>query len=107
MFEKIINLRIFEDENNKLNLSVSDLGLEVLIVPNFTIYADARKGRRPNFVGGASPDEAEKIFNDFLDYAKSNYDDGKIAQGVFRADMQVSLVNDGPITIILDSDKII
>ncbi len=107
MFEKIINLRIFEDENNKLNLSVSDLGLEVLIVPNFTIYADARKGRRPNFVGGASPDEAEKIFNDFLDYAKSSYDASKVAHGIFRADMQVSLVNDGPITIILDSDKII
>ncbi len=107
MFEKIINLRIFEDENNKLNLSASDLDLEVLIVPNFTIYADARKGRRPNFVGGASPDEAEKIFNDFLDFAKNNYNHNKISNGIFRADMQVSLINDGPITIILDSDKII
>lgn len=107
MLEKIINLRIFEDENNKLNLSVNDLNLEILIVPNFTVYADARKGRRPNFVGGAKPDDAEKIFNDFIEYANKNYNSEKVKNGIFRADMQVCLVNDGPITIILDSDKII
>lgn len=105
MIDKIINIRIFEDKNEKLNLSVNDLDLEILIVPNFTIYADARKGRRPNFVGGAKPDIAEKIFNDFLDYSKDSYD--KVYNGIFRADMKVSLINDGPITIILDSDKII
>ncbi|WP_250277705.1 D-aminoacyl-tRNA deacylase [[Clostridium] colinum] len=102
--DKIINLRIFEDNEGKLNLSIKDLGLGLLIVPNFTVYADARKGRRPSFVGGAKPDEAEKIFNDFIAYFKENYD--KVETGVFRADMQVNLINDGPITILLDSDKL-
>lgn len=104
MFDKIINLRIFEDAEEKLNLSIKDLDLEVLIVPNFTVYADARKGRRPSFVGGAKPDDAEKIFNDFILYAKENYE--KVKTGIFRADMQVELINDGPITILLDSDKL-
>lgn len=104
MFDKIINLRIFEDEEEKLNLSVKDLQLELLIVPNFTVYADARKGRRPSFVGGAKPNDAEKIFNDFILYAKENYE--KVKTGIFRADMQVELINDGPITILLDSDKL-
>lgn len=104
MFDKIINIRIFEDSDNKLNLSLKDLEKELLIVPNFTVYADARKGRRPSFVGGAKPDEAEKIFNDFIKYAKENYD--KVKVGIFRADMQVELINDGPITILLDSDKL-
>lgn len=104
MFDKIVNLRIFEDSEDKLNLSVKDLELEILIVPNFTVYADARKGRRPSFVGGAKPDDAEKIFNDFIVYCKQNYE--KIQTGIFRADMQVELINDGPITILLDSDKL-
>lgn len=102
--DKIVNLRIFEDREDKLNLSIKDLDLAVLIVPNFTVYADARKGRRPSFVGGAKPDDAEKIFNDFVTYFKENYE--KVETGVFRADMQVELVNDGPITILLDSDKL-
>lgn len=104
MVDKIINLRIFEDENQKLNLSIKDLGYSLLIVPNFTVYSDARKGRRPNFVGGASPDVAQKIFEDFVNYTKQTYD--KIETGIFRADMQVELINDGPITILLDSDKL-
>lgn len=104
MFDKIANLRIFEDENEKLNLSLLDLNLEIMIVPNFTVYADARKGRRPSFVGGASPEEAEGIFNEFIKYVKENYD--KVETGKFRADMKVELINDGPITILLDSDKL-
>lgn len=104
MFEKIINLRIFEDENEKLNLSLKDLDLQIMIVPNFTIYADARKGRRPSFVGGASPEEAEDIFEKFISYAKANYN--KVEAGKFRADMQIELINNGPITILLDSDKL-
>lgn len=104
MLDKILNLRIFEDENQKLNLSLKELDLELMIVPNFTVYADARKGRRPSFVGGASPEEAEKIFENFIEYAKANYE--KIETGKFRADMQVELINDGPITILLDSDKL-
>ena len=104
MCNKIINLRIFEDSEDKLNLSIKDLGLGLLIVPNFTVYADARKGLRPSFVGGAKPDDAEKIFNDFINYVKNNYE--KVETGIFRADMQVELTNDGPITILLDSDKL-
>ena len=104
MCDKIINIRIFEDSEDKLNLSIKDLDLELLIVPNFTVYADARKGRRPSFVGGAKPDLAEKIFNDFIAYVKENYE--KVETGVFRANMQVELINDGPITILLDSDKL-
>ena len=104
MCNKIINLRIFEDSEDKLNLSIKDLELGVLIVPNFTVYADARKGLRPSFVGGAKPDDAEKIFNDFINYVKNNYE--KVETGIFRADMQVELTNDGPITILLDSDKL-
>lgn len=104
MLDKILNLRIFEDENEKLNLSLKELDLELMIVPNFTVYADARKGRRPSFVCGASPEEAEKIFENFINYAKANYE--KIKTGKFRADMKVELINDGPITILLDSDKL-
>ncbi len=104
MCNKIINLRIFEDSEDRLNLSIKDLELGLLIVPNFTVYADARKGLRPSFVGGAKPDDAEKIFNDFINYVKNNYE--KVETGIFRADMQVELINDGPITILLDSDKL-
>lgn len=104
MCNKIINLRVFEDSEDKLNLSIKDLELGLLIVPNFTVYADARKGLRPSFVGGAKPDDAEKIFNDFIDYVKNNYE--KVETGIFREDMQVELTNDGPITILLDSDKL-
>lgn len=103
MFDKMINLRIFEDENEKMNLSISDLNLGLLIVPNFTIYADARKGRRPDFVKGAKPDKAKEIFERFSVYASENYE--KVKFGVFQADMKVELLNDGPVTIILDSDK--
>lgn len=103
ILDKTINLRIFEDENEKLNLSLADLDLELMIVPNFTIYADSRKGRRPSFTG-ANPLEAEKIFDEFIKYAKENY--GKIKTGKFKADMKVELINDGPVTILLDSDKL-
>lgn len=101
--DKIINLRIFEDEAEKMNLSVKDIGGGILIVPNFTIYADARKGRRPNFVMGAKPDEAEGKFFGFVQTAKAMFEN--VETGIFRADMKVELLNDGPVTILLDSDK--
>ncbi len=101
--DKIINLRIFEDEEQKMNLSVDDIGGGILIVPNFTLYADARKGRRPSFAIGAKPDEAEDKFDDFVKIAKNMYND--VQTGIFRADMKVELLNDGPVTILLDSDK--
>lgn len=104
MFDKISGLRIFCDENDKMNLSVKDINGGILIVPNFTIYADARKGKRPSFVGGATPEEAESIFNDFIEFCKRDYEN--VESGIFRADMQVELLNDGPVTILLDSDKL-
>ena len=94
MFNKITKLRIFEDSEDKMNLSVSDLAL----------YADARKGNRPSFAMGAKPDEARESFNNFVKYAKEHYP--KVESGVFQADMKVELLNDGPITILLDSDKL-
>lgn len=104
MFDKISGLRIFCDENDKMNLSVRDIGGGILIVPNFTLYADARKGKRPSFAGGAAPDDAESIFEDFLSYCRENHNN--VQSGIFRADMKVELINDGPVTILLDSDKI-
>lgn len=101
--DKIINLRIFEDSEGKMNLSVKDLNGGVLIVPNFTIYADARKGRRPSFVMGAKPEEADGLFAEFVETAEEIYEN--IEKGIFRADMKVELLNDGPVTILLDSDK--
>ncbi|MDO4301726.1 MAG: D-aminoacyl-tRNA deacylase [Clostridia bacterium] len=104
MLNKLKNIRIFEDSDDKMNLSIADLGYGLLLVPNFTIYADARKGNRPSFAMGAKPDEAREGFNAFVEYAKRNYD--KVESGVFQADMKVELLNDGPITILLDSDKL-
>ncbi len=104
ILDKSVRLRIFEDEAGKMNLSAEDLGLELLVVPNFTIYADATHGRRPSFAMGADPKEAEVTFNAFIDYARNNF--GKVESGVFKADMKVEMVNDGPITILLDSDKL-
>lgn len=105
MEDKLTNLRIFEDENGKMNLSLRDIRGELLIVPNFTIYSDLKHGRRPSFAGGAKPDDAERMYNDFVNYMKSSYDDVKT--GIFKADMAVSLINDGPITMIMDSDELL
>lgn len=104
MTDKITNLRIFEDYKGKMNLSVRDIDGGILLVPNFTLYSDCRHGRRPDFVGGASPDEAEALFEEFTAYLKAQYK--KVETGIFRADMQVELLNDGPVTIILDSDEL-
>lgn len=104
MFNKLVNIRIFEDEDDKMNLSISDLNYGLLLIPNFTIYADARKGTRPSFAMGAKPDEARRTFNEFVDYAKANYKN--VESGIFQTDMKVELLNDGPVTILLDSDKL-
>ncbi len=102
--DKIVNLRIFEDENGKMNLSVRDIEGGILIVPNFTLYSDCRHGRRPSFVGGADPKEAEAMFSEFTETIRAICP--KTETGIFRADMQLELVNDGPVTIILDSDNL-
>lgn len=98
--DKIINLRIFSDENDKINLSLADVGGSLLIVPQFTLYADCRKGNRPNFIQAAKPDEANRLYEYFTEYCKSK---GQHVQtGSFGADMKVELLNDGPFTLILE-----
>jgi len=104
MLDKIVTLRIFEDENNKMNLSLKDIGGELFIVPNFTLYADARKGKRPSYSLAATPREAEIIFNMVVEKAKSY--NIKSAFGIFQAEMKIELLNDGPVTILLDSEKL-
>ncbi len=107
IIKKILNLRIFKDNLEKMNLSVLDNQLEILIVPNFTLYADSRKGNRPNFSFSCEANKAEKMFEKLVMQFKELYMDSKIKTGVFQANMNVELINSGPITIILDSEKII
>ena len=103
MLDKIINLRIFEDVNGKMNLSLLDVEGGLFIIPNFTLYADARKGRRPSYAFAASPDEARDIFAKFVEKAKAL--SITVQTGIFQADMKVSMINDGPVTILLDSER--
>lgn len=101
--EKVSHLRIFEDEQDKMNLSVMDIGGEVCVVSQFTLYGDARKGRRPNFMKAASPAMAERLYLEVVETFKEK--GLTVSTGQFQAHMQVSLVNDGPVTILLDSSK--
>lgn len=101
--DKIMNLRVFEDENEKLNLSIKDVSGELLIISQFTLYGDCRKGRRPNFMEALGGEEAKKLYEDFLDMFKD--EDIKVETGVFGADMKVSIENDGPVTLLLESKK--
>jgi len=102
---KIVNLRIFADEEDKLNLSALDIGGELLLVSQFTLLADTRKGRRPSFTGAAPPPRAEALFQQFVDEVKAS--GLKVATGRFQQYMQMEVHNDGPVTVILDSrDKL-
>lgn len=101
--DKIMNLRVFEDENEKLNLSIKDVSGELLIISQFTLYGDCRKGRRPNFMGALGGDEAKKLYEDFLKLFEG--EDIKVETGIFGADMKVSIENDGPVTLLLESKK--
>lgn len=102
--DKILNLRIFEDDDEKMNLSLKDIDGEVLFIPNFTLYGDVRKGKRPSFTGGAGIQVANELFDKFVKRAKETYP--KVQCGIFQADMKVELLNDGPVTILIDSDKL-
>ena len=100
---KIAGLRVFEDADEKMNLSLKDVGGEILLVSQFTLLGDARHGRRPSFSGAAAPDEADKLYEKLVSALR---DDGfKVETGRFRTHMMVELVNDGPVTILLDSKK--
>ena len=101
--DKILNLRIFEDENDKMNLSLLDIKGEILVISQFTLYGDCRKGRRPNFMAAAKPEFADSIYKKFLEESKKHVDN--VACGSFGAHMKVNLLNDGPVTILLDSKK--
>ncbi|AKN32471.1 tyrosyl-tRNA deacylase [Clostridium carboxidivorans P7] len=101
--DKILNLRIFEDENGKLNKSLIDVGGELLIVSQFTLYGDCRKGRRPSFIEALGGDEAEKMYEEFVRQCRETIP--KVDTGRFGADMLVTIENDGPVTLMIDSNK--
>jgi D-tyrosyl-tRNA(Tyr) deacylase len=101
--EKIINLRIFEDAHVKMNLSLLDIKGEMLIVSQFTLLGDCRKGRRPSFIGAEEPEEAKKLYEYFI--SKTNEIINDVVAGEFQAMMKVESVNDGPVTMLLDSKK--
>lgn len=101
MAEKLINLRIFPDENGKMNRSLAELNQEMLIVSQFTLYGDCRKGRRPGYSEAAPPDRAEELYNTFVEEIRRR--GVETATGQFQAMMEVSLVNDGPVTLLVDS----
>lgn len=105
MIKKLIGMRIFEDENGKTNLALKDVGGELLLISQFTLYSDCKKGNRPSFVNAGAPDMADEMYQYIISQCKKEID--VVEKGIFGGDMKVSLVNDGPFTIVLDSDEII
>lgn len=103
LIKKISGLRVFEDDAGKMNLSLGDVGGELLVVSQFTLYGDARHGNRPSFIEAALPDKAVPLYEYIVDSLRRSF---HVETGKFGADMQVSLVNDGPVTILLDSKKL-
>ena len=102
LIQKLIHLRIFGDDEGKMNLSVSDISGNLLIVSQFTLFADTKKGNRPSFIRSARPEQAIPMYDYFLSQLKKSFS-GKIEKGVFGGNMQVELINDGPVSIIMES----
>ena len=103
--DKCSNLRIFEDDKNKMNISVRDINGEVLIISQFTLYGETAKGNRPSFIEAAKPDEAIPLYEKFIERMKVNLGEEKIKCGIFGAMMDVSLINTGPVTVLVESKK--
>lgn len=101
--EKVAHLRIFEDQQGKMNKSLADIDGEMLIISQFTLYGDCRKGRRPGFSSAAAPEIAEPLYRRFIEEVKNRQI--RVSTGIFQANMEVELVNDGPVTLVLDSEK--
>lgn len=104
MVKKLIGLRIFEDENGKTNLDLKTVGGQLLIISQFTLYADCRKGNRPSFTGAGGPEMAERLYRHIIQQCRQEID--TVEEGRFGAEMKVSILNDGPFTVLLDSDEI-
>ena len=103
--DKCSNLRIFEDAQYKMNISVKDVNGEVLIISQFTLYGETAKGNRPSFIEAAKPEEAIPLYEKFIDRMKSNLGNDKVKEGIFGAMMDVQLVNYGPVTVLVESDN--
>ena len=105
MIKKLINLRVFEDENEKMNLALKDVKGELLLISQFTLYANCKSGNRPDFLNASKPDYANKLYEYIIEKCKN--ENINVQTGIFGANMKVSLLNDGPVTIILDSNDIL
>ena len=107
LIQKMIDLRIFADEEGRTNLSLETVGGSLLLVSQFTLYADCRKGNRPSFIKAGSPEHAEQMYNYIVGCCRQRLGDEKVATGEFGADMKCTLTNDGPFTVILDSEELV
>ncbi len=101
--DKLLGLRVFNDGDGKMNLSIQDTGGEILVVSQFTLLGDARRGRRPSFINAADPADGKRLYRQMIEYLQQQ--GASVQSGQFQADMQVELINDGPVTILIDSRK--